>query len=83
MILTEGLEEFEVESIVNSQMYQGQLEFLVRWVGYDRPTYQPLDDVKDAPAALNEYFQRHPTAVGHNTWANYDSDNHRSLYEDD
>ena len=47
------------------------------------PTYQPLDDVKDAPAALNEYFQRHPTAVGHNTWANYDSDNHKSLYEDD
>lgn len=37
VILTEGLEEFEVESIVNSQMYQGQLEFLVRWVGYDRP----------------------------------------------
>ena len=67
MISTEGLEEFEVESIINSHMHQGQVEFLVRWVGYNRPTYQSLNNVKNTSAALNEYFQRHLTAVGHDT----------------
>ena len=80
VIFTEGVEEFEVEAIINSRMHRGHLEFLVQWVGYDRPTYQPFDDVKDATEALNNYFQRHPTAVGHDTWANYDSDDNDSLY---
>ena len=48
VILTEGEEEFEVKAIINSWMHRGCLEFLVRWVGYDRLTYQPFEDVKDA-----------------------------------
>ena len=82
VIFTEGVKEFEVEAIINSQMHWGHLEFLVQWVGYDRLTYQPFDDVKDATEALNNYFQRHSTAVEHDTWANYDSDNNDSLYID-
>ena len=82
VIFTEGVKEFEVEAIINSQMHWGHLEFLVQWVRYDRPTYQPFNDVKDATEALNNYFQRHSTAVEHDTWANYDSDDNDSLYID-
>ena len=82
VIFTEGVEEFEVEAIINSWMHWGHLEFLVQWVRYDRPTYQPFNDVKDATEALNNYFQRHLTAVKHDTWVNYDSDNNDSLYID-
>ena len=39
VISTEGEEEFEVKAIINSWMQQGCLEFLVRWVSYDRLTY--------------------------------------------
>jgi transposase InsO family protein len=56
VISTEGEEEFEVAAIINSRMHRGRLEFLVQWVGYDRPTYQPFEDVKDATEALNDYF---------------------------
>ena len=51
-------------------------------MGYDRPTYQPFEDVKDATEALNDYFSQHPAAVSHETWNNYDSDDHDSLYND-
>ena len=79
-IFTEGVKEFEVEAIINSWMHWGHLEFLVQWVRYDRPTYQSFDDVKDATEALNNYFQHHSTAVRHDTWVNYDSNNNDSLY---
>ena len=82
IILTEGVEEFEVEAIINSCMHRGKLQFLIQWVSYDRPTYQFFEDVKNAITALNIYFQRHSTAAGHETWANYDSDDHHSLYDD-
>ena len=63
-------------------MHWGRLKFLVRWVSYDRPTYQPFEDVKDATEALDDYFSQHPAAVSHETWNNYDSDDHDSLYND-
>ena len=82
VILTEGEEEFEVKAIINFWMHQGCLKFLVRWVGYDRLTYQPFEDVKDATEALDDYFSQHSAAVSHETWNNYDSDDHDSLYND-
>ena len=82
VISTEGVKEFEVEAIINSHMHRGKLQFLIQWVSYDKPIYQSFEDVKDAITALNIYFQRHLTAAGHEIWANYDSDDHHSLYND-
>ena len=82
VILTEGKEEFEVKAIINSWMHWGRLEFLIQWVSYDRPTYQPFEDVKDITEALNDYFSQHSAAVSHEAWNNYDSDDHNSLYND-
>ena len=80
VIFTEGMKEFEVEAIINSWMHWEHLEFLVQWVRYDRLTYQSFDDVKDATEALNNYFQHHLTAVEHDTWVNYDSNDNDFLY---
>ena len=82
VILTEGEEEFEVKAIINSWMHWGRLEFLVRWVSYDKSTYQPFENVKDVTEAINDYFSQHSAAVSHETWNNYDSDDHDSLYND-
>ena len=63
-------------------MHWGRLEFLIRWVSYDRLTYQPFKDVKDATEALDDYFSQHSAAVSHEAWNNYDSDDYDSLYND-
>ena len=80
VISTEGVKEFEVEAIINSQMHWEYLEFLIQWVRYDRLIYQSFNDVKDVTEALNNYFQHHSTTVKHDTWVNYDSDNNDFLY---
>ena len=51
-------------------------------MSYDRPTYQPFKNVKDATEALNDYFSQYSAAVSHEVWNNYDSDDHDSLYND-
>ena len=63
-------------------MHRGKLQFLIQWVSYDKPIYQFFKNVKNVITALNIYFQRHLTAAGHETWANYDSDDYHSLYDD-
>ena len=63
-------------------MHRGKLQFLVQWMSYDRSIYQFFENVKNAITALNTYFQRHLTAADHETWANHDSDDYHSLYDD-
>ena len=62
-------------------MHQNQLQFQIQWVDYDRPTYQLFENVKNATETLNHYFHRHSITVSHDIWANYDSDNNDSLYQ--
>ena len=51
-------------------------------MSYNRPIYQSFKNIKNVITALNIYFQRHLNAAGHKTWANYDSDDYHSLYND-
>jgi hypothetical protein len=46
--------EFEIEEILGHD--DSPLQFLVKWVGYDDPTWEPYDNVKDA-VALEKYLQ--------------------------
>ncbi len=42
--------EYVVERILLSRTGEGGEEFLVKWLGYDDPTWEPLDNVKDSEA---------------------------------
>ena len=42
--------EYVVERILLSRAGEGGEEFLVKWLGYDEPTWEPLETVKDAEA---------------------------------
>ena len=70
-ISTSGVEEFEVDSILDSRIHRGMLEFLVRWIGYPMPTWQPFEDVKHAAVAMDDYFEKHPGRAGQETWRHY------------
>ena len=71
-INTNGVEEFEIDCILASRMHRGSLEFLVRWIGYPMPTWQPFEDVKHAPVAMDDYFEKHPGRPGQETWRHHD-----------
>ena len=44
----EGSPEWEVLEILDSRRYRRQLQYLVRWTGYDEPTWQPHYDLENA-----------------------------------
>jgi hypothetical protein len=37
----DGKEEYQVPSVEDSQVYGSQLQYLIRWMGYDSFTWEP------------------------------------------
>ena len=62
-ILIDNEEEYEVDEIIDSRIHRGKLQFLVKWTGYDEPSWQPESDViGNADAAIAAFYQMHPGA---------------------
>ena len=60
-ILIDGEEEWLVEEILDSQKIRGSLNYLVKWIGSDNPTWQPAADITHSPELLQEFYERFPT----------------------
>ena len=51
---------YEVESILDARRRRNQLQYLVKWVGWDEPTWQHENDVDNAPQAIQDFYAQHP-----------------------
>ena len=60
----EGHDEYEVEKILDSRVYRGWVQYLVKWAGYDvsDATWEPVRNVRHAQELLNEFHIAHPEA---------------------
>jgi hypothetical protein len=58
----EGDQEYQVEWVEDSRMYRNQLQYLVRWTGYDQMTWEPAKDVNGLHAVdvFHEKFPQKP-----------------------
>src|SRR5882757_8830891 len=59
----EGDYEYQVERVEDSRMYRNQLQYLVRWTGYDQMTWEPAKDVNGLQA-LDVFHARYPQKPG-------------------
>ena len=59
----EGEEEWEIEKILDSRMFRGKLRYLVRWTGYDDPTWEPANSI-DKAMAIDVYHSLYPEKPG-------------------
>ena len=59
----DGIEEFEVDEILDSRILRGRLEYLVHWQGYDinERTLEPAPNLIHASTKVCEFHQRYPT----------------------
>src|SRR5882724_11851609 len=47
-VVKDGIEEYEVEQILDSRLFRGKLEYLVCWKGYgiEEDKWRPVKDIK-------------------------------------
>ena len=59
----EGDQEYQVEQVEDSRIYRNQLQYLIRWTGYDQMTWEPAKDV-DGLQALDAFHMKYPRKPG-------------------
>src|SRR5882724_7089686 len=65
-IVKAGVEEFEIEEILDSRKFHGKLQYLVHWKGYptEDNSWEPVSVIlEDAPEIVHEFHDKHPSAV--------------------
>ena len=61
--LLEGEERFEIEEILDSQMWRKKFQYLVSWKGYGYEENSWVDERDvEAPRLVKEFYQKHPGA---------------------
>jgi hypothetical protein len=62
--LIDGEEEFVIEEIIDSRMFRGKLQYLVKWEGYPTSDNQwlPVSELNHAPDLIEQFHLTHPTA---------------------
>ena len=62
-----GEEEFEVETILDSRIFCRQLQYLVKWKGYDAEgdsaTWEPAANFKHSKEIVSDFHKLHPNAA--------------------
>ncbi|KAF9800975.1 hypothetical protein IEO21_10242 [Rhodonia placenta] len=63
-IEVEGDEEYEVERIKDSQIFRHQLQYLVKWKGYDNShtSWEPACNVANVPGLIADFHQKNLNA---------------------
>ena len=59
----EGTPEYEVEEVLDSQLKQGKLEYLVKWFGYtdDHNTWEPESNLGNSKESINDFHKSNPS----------------------
>ena len=59
-MIVDGEEEWEVETIFDSRLHYNRLQYLVKWKGYDVPTWQPVTDLEHSSELVRVFHQLWP-----------------------
>ena len=78
--IVDGEEEWVVEEILDSQMVNRKLRYLVKWEGFgvEHNSWEPWNIVH-APELVADFYRRHPDAACHIRMVNFHSIPFRSV----
>ena len=64
LVVRNGIEEYEVEKILDSRIFRGKVEYLVRWKGYgvEEDEWQPSQNIRGSKRLVAEFHRTHPQA---------------------
>ena len=66
LVIRDGVEEYEVESILDSWIFRRTVKYLVRWKGYgvEEDEWRPAQDVQGSKCLVAKFHCTHPQAAG-------------------
>ena len=61
LIVRDGIEAYEVEKILDSQIFHRKVEYLVCWKGYgvEEDEWRPVRDVQGSKQLIAEFHRTH------------------------
>ena len=61
LIVCNGIEEYKVEKILDSQIFHGKVEYLVHWKGYGvkEDEWHPVHDVQGSKQLIAKFHHTH------------------------
>ena len=62
-VIVNGVEEYEIEQILDSKLVRNTLRYLVKWLGYDAPTWEPAESINEA-AAIDKFHEAYSAKPG-------------------
>jgi hypothetical protein len=62
-VIVDDNEEWHVEEILDSRLYRRRLQYLVKWIGFDRPDWEPAEGVNKLEA-VDRFHERYPDKPG-------------------
>lgn len=63
-IEVEGYEELEVEEVLDSRLFRRCPLYLVKWLGYNTDTWEPLNCPENALELMEKFHRQYPTKLG-------------------
>src|SRR5882724_5254834 len=72
-VVKDRVKEYEVEWILDSQLFRGKLEYLVHWKGYrvEEDEWRLDKDIKGSRRLISEFHHRNPEAPQHISTLNF------------
>ena len=61
-VVRDGIEEYEVEKILDSRIFCGKVKYLVHWKGYgvEEDEWRPSQDIQGSKRLVAEFHRTHP-----------------------
>ena len=57
-VILNDVEEWHVEEILDSRIHRRYLQDLVKWVGYNRPDWEPVEGMNKLEA-VDQFYERY------------------------
>ena len=51
---------YKVEEVLDSRIYHKKLQYLVRWTGYQDPTWEPFENLENCPELTTVFHTKYP-----------------------
>ena len=66
-VVQDRIKEYKVECLLESQIFRGKLEYLIRWKGYgiEEDEWRPSKDVKGVKRLISEFHRQNPKSPKH------------------